>query len=355
MRPDTVLTLLSLFGALQGLLLAFAVGSLSGGLRRSNRTLAMIFLGASTVMVVILVSHRGGRPPIELALVEYVLWAMSGPIAYLYVSLVCRNDRWPGRRFALHFVPAALLLGVVLFWWASGGAAAWQRGPWLPPVLLMMLYQMTYTGLALRRWLGAGRDPAARSSLGLHAFWVPALLVTLAIQHLAQWVRYVFRTEEALRDVVPVTGAASFVVLAFLGLRRALPALQRQQRYASSSLTEERARDVAERLAAVMEEGKPYLRPDLTLEGLAVEVGVSKTHLSQVINERVGRSFPELVAGYRIRESERLLLDESLAHLTVEAVARRSGFQSRSAFYETFRRVNGMTPTEFRRQAGRRG
>ena len=78
-----------------------------------------------------------------------------------------------------------------------------------------------------------------------------------------------------------------------------------------------------------------------------------KTHLSQVLNENLGHSFLDYLSGYRVRESLRLLTDENASHLTIEAVARRSGFNSRSAFYEAFRRHQGVTPADFRRQATR--
>ena len=109
--------------------------------------------------------------------------------------------------------------------------------------------------------------------------------------------------------------------------------------------------EVAARLTDLLERERPYLRPDLTLDELAAELEVPRTHLSQVINERFGQSFPDLLGGYRMRESERLLGDGSVAHLTIEAIARRSGFNSRSTFYEAFRRQHGVTPSEYRRQS----
>lgn len=354
----SILTLLCLLGILQGVLLAFVLGSLGGEFRRSNRLLGAVFLGAATALTLILVSHHWSAQPVSpvsprgpwlaelLELLEYSLWSISGPLALLYVSLVAAGDAWPPRRFALHFAPGVLLIAYFLGCLSIGRLPS---QPWLPPVLWMMLYQLTYTVLTVRVW----RSAASRvEAWGLHRFWVPTLIVVLAIQHAAQLVRWLFRHEPALRDVVPLTGSAAFVVVTLIGLRRSLPLLgQARRRYAGSTLAPKRAEVVAQRLERLMQDDRPFLRPELGLEDLAKALDVPKTHLSQVLNETLGRSFPDFVARFRVGESEALLRNEELDHLTIEAVARRSGFRSRSAFYEAFRKVHGVTPAEYRKRA----
>ena len=346
---ETLLTLLCLLGALQGLLLGVAIGTLTEGPRRANRVLSLILLSSASVLVVVLLSHRTGAGAASaLELVEYSMWFFAGPLAYLYVSLATTADSAPPRPLLPHLAPGvAWLVYLALFYSGATGSAV----PWLPPVVWMMLYQMLYTALAVWRWR---RAAAGGPPVGIHAMWVPVLIVVLLIQHAAQLVRWQWSSVEQLRDIVPLVGAASFVGITFLGLRRALPLLGKaRRRYAGSTLGGERAREVAARLTAVLERDRPYLRPELLLDELAAELGVPKTHLSQVVNEHFGRSFPELLGRYRVRESERLLSDERLAHLTIEAIARRSGFNSRSVFYEAFRRRHGVTPSEFRRRSSR--
>lgn len=342
------LTLLCLLGALQGFLLGVAVGTLDEGPRRANRFLSLILLSSAAVIVVVLLSHRtGSGTASSLELVEYSMWLFAGPLAYLYVSLVATADRLPTRSFLPHLIPGVAWLGYLALFFAGAMDAG---GAWRPPVAWLMAYQMIYTGLAIWRWR---RGSARRSAAGVHSTWVPALIIVLVIQHAAQLVRFRWSSVEWVRDVVPLTGAASFVVITFLGLRRALPLLGKaRRRYAGSTLAAERADEVAARLTELLEVERIYLRPDLTLDELASAAAVAKTHLSQVVNQQFGKTVPDLLGGYRIRESERLLGDQDTAHLTIEAIARRSGFKSRSAFYEAFRRRHGMTPNEFRRRSG---
>jgi AraC-like DNA-binding protein len=263
----------------------------------------------------------------------------------LYVTTVTALDRRPPPSFAFHFLPGGVVLGRFLAALAAGDA------PRLPPVEWMLLYQFAYTVLSARRFL-ATRSGSAR--WGLHRFWVPCLMVVLVLQHASQLLRWLFRHESALRDIVPMTGAASFVVVTLIGLRKALPLLGRQQRrYAGSTLAPERAEATAGRLRELMERDRPYLRPGLTLDELAAALGIPKTHLSQILNQTLGQTFLDFLTSYRIGESERLLLDHSTAHLTIEAVGRDSGFRSRSSFYDAFRKAKGMTPADFRRRAPR--
>lgn len=343
---DTILTVLCLLGALQGLLLGVALATLDLGPRRADRLLSLILVSSSVVLVIVLLSHRAGaRLAAGLELAEYSMWFFAGPVAYLYVALVTTAGRLRPTRVLLHLAPGLAWLGYLALHAAAPGGGA----PWLPPVGSLMLYQMAYTALAARCWWGSAKRPA---SAGIHALWVPTLLVVLVVQHAAQLVRWTWSTVAALRDVVPLAGAASFVVITFLGLRRALPNLGRaRRRYSGSTLTAERAAAAAERLTRLLESERPYLRPDLTLDQLAELVEVPRTHLSQVVNQRFGQSVPDLLSRYRLAESERLLRDDAVAHLTIDAIARRSGFQSRSAFYEAFRRRHEITPSEFRRRA----
>jgi len=348
MAGATILAVLCLLGSLQALLLAAAVASLRSGLRRANRLLGGMLVGAAVVILVILTSHRSiGESRGELEVLEYSLWFLAGPVFYLYIRRALSRDREPSRRFALHFLPAAawVTYGVA---WLIRNEPPWTL--WRPTAVSMMLYQLAYTVLGIYAWWrseGSRRDPLPAP----HDFGVPASIGAIALLHAAQWLRWLFRDQPALVDIVPLTAAATFVTLTFVGLRRALPLLGRErQRYAGSSLSGERAGDIANRLVALMERERSFLRQDLTLDEVASDLSVPKTHLSQVVNERFEQTFLEFVAEYRVRESERQLLDESTEHLTIEALANRSGFRSRSAFYEAFRRHHGMTPSEFRKR-----
>ena len=121
------------------------------------------------------------------------------------------------------------------------------------------------------------------------------------------------------------------------------------KRYGNSSLFHEKADDYLNKLKLVMEEEKPYLDSGLTLHKLSEYVGITPQHLSQVINERLNQNFADFVNSYRIMEAKRLLVDPRGDLLTILAIAEEVGFNSKSSFNSAFKKISGMTPTEYKK------
>jgi AraC-like DNA-binding protein len=70
--------------------------------------------------------------------------------------------------------------------------------------------------------------------------------------------------------------------------------------------------------------------------------------VSEVINRYAGMSFHDLLTRRRVADVKVQLLDPANDRFTIEGIGAASGFGSRSAMYAAFRRVEGITPKEFR-------
>ncbi len=94
-----------------------------------------------------------------------------------------------------------------------------------------------------------------------------------------------------------------------------------------------------------------HFKEGLTLEQLAAVAHLNKYYLSHAFQKEYGVSPIRYLLRRRIQESRFLLVrtDHSLSH-----IAQVLGFSSASYFSQCFRRVEGMSPTEYRRrhQAG---
>lgn len=75
---------------------------------------------------------------------------------------------------------------------------------------------------------------------------------------------------------------------------------------------------------------------------------ISQHHLSQVINEKMKQNFLILYS-YRINEAKKLLIDLRGQLLTIFAVAVEVGFNSKSSFNTAFKKISGITPTEYKK------
>lgn len=87
-------------------------------------------------------------------------------------------------------------------------------------------------------------------------------------------------------------------------------------------------------------------RPEsVTLADLAQRYSYSQSYLSELIHERCGRTFGELVREQRMERAAMLLRATSLP---VAEVARRVGYAGTSNFYRAFREQYGCSPAELR-------
>ena len=93
-----------------------------------------------------------------------------------------------------------------------------------------------------------------------------------------------------------------------------------------------------------------YLESELHLAALAVKVNVSTHKLSQVINEYLDKNFFDFVNEYRIEKVKEFLGDPNYNKFKIVSLSYDSGFSSKSTFYNLFRKLEGMTPGEYRQK-----
>ena len=85
---------------------------------------------------------------------------------------------------------------------------------------------------------------------------------------------------------------------------------------------------------------------DITLEDIVKVASVTPSHLCRVFKKRYGMSVFKFLTNLRIQKSKEMLM--KYPDMAVKEVAKRSGFNDASYFCMVFRRMEGVTPTEFR-------
>ncbi len=94
---------------------------------------------------------------------------------------------------------------------------------------------------------------------------------------------------------------------------------------------------------------KVHRNDRISLDSLSERLGLQPYQLSGIINSRMGRSFSELVADYRVDEVKKRLLDpEEKANIL--NIAYDAGFGTKASFNRVFKERTGLTPSEFRRK-----
>jgi AraC-like DNA-binding protein len=100
-------------------------------------------------------------------------------------------------------------------------------------------------------------------------------------------------------------------------------------------------------LLLLMETKQPFLQPDLSLPQLAKMVNLTSHQLSFLINEGFDENFFSFINKYRIEKIKNKLIKSDLKQLSIIGIAYECGFNSKTAFYNTFKKVTSMTPSEF--------
>lgn len=120
------------------------------------------------------------------------------------------------------------------------------------------------------------------------------------------------------------------------------------EKYATKKIDRAEAEKLTKELFTLMQTKELFKNPDVKLKDLADELNISKHHLSQLLNDNLGKSFAQYINTFRTEEAKRLLLENN--QFTLEAIGFEAGFSSKSTFYATFKKIIGQTPAEFKKQ-----
>ncbi len=90
-----------------------------------------------------------------------------------------------------------------------------------------------------------------------------------------------------------------------------------------------------------------HYKEPLTLDFLAAKANINKYYLSHIYKEAYGISPISYMIACRIQESKRLLADTDLSLFQISSIL---GFSSPSYFSQSFRKAEGISPVEFRKQ-----
>lgn len=122
-------------------------------------------------------------------------------------------------------------------------------------------------------------------------------------------------------------------------------------KYEKSSLSDEEKSSIHQKIRKEMEEKRYFVKNLASLKDLASTIKETPHHVSQVINEVMGKGFFELLAWYRVEEAKRIISEDADGKLTVEDIAEQVGYNSKSSFNTVFKKLTGQTPSEFRRSS----
>ena len=369
-----------LLGIFQGLILS---GLLLFG-KRGNRT-ANVFLGAT---ILLLVWHHLQAYSIITGLyrsfphfygADYGSLFLFGPLIYFYISALTYPDFRLQKFHALHLIPFLVLTLVDPVIFLSTNAKIeviedlllairynepFYRAQYFSYYIMIfseLIHLMIYLGFSVKQILRYSEKIKNKFSNidKINLNWLKTLTISFSIvillsfllQKLAYFlIHYYYPTMDHLY-ILPVT--VFIYVIGFNAMRNpvifsgAVQSNGNDNKYSSSSLKTEDSKVYLDNLLDLMRSEKPYLDPELKLVSLSVRLNIPSNHLSQVINEQMNLSFFDFINRYRIDEAKDILKDRS-TNDTLLKIAFDVGFNNKVSFNNYFKKLTGMTPSQFR-------
>ena len=86
---------------------------------------------------------------------------------------------------------------------------------------------------------------------------------------------------------------------------------------------------------------------DANIDNLVQEFHYNEDYYNRLIREYSGQTYSERLKTIRLQKAEELLQD---SERSIEEIIARVGYQSRSYFYEMFRKEYGITPAQYRKR-----
>ena len=117
-------------------------------------------------------------------------------------------------------------------------------------------------------------------------------------------------------------------------------------------LNANQGRERENKAKGIIEEAKQKIQeefgdPDIGLEKIAAEVGLTQTYFSSLFKKETGMSFVEYLTDTRMKEAMRLLKETSEK---IYVVAQKVGYLESGYFSHVFKKKYGMSPIQCRRQ-----
>ncbi len=220
-----------------------------------------------------------------------------------------------------------------------------------------LIVNITYWGLSLQEFLRFRESLKNELSYTVKTRFFLNFIIVIGLCLLI-WVTLYFISlfgfdmlERNARHLIWLSIAFVVLFIAYYGMISPdifrIKSLEAVQKYTQSKLTTSDLNRLKNELESLMEQKKPYLNNKLLKAELAELLGVSNPELARLLNESIGMNFFEYVNYYRIKEFVKLAKSDKAQHLTFFGLAQEAGFNSKTTFNKSFKKLMGSSPSEY--------
>jgi len=283
---------------------------------------------------------------------------LLGPLLFFYLRSIVIAEATITRKDLIHFVffVAYLMLIVPYYVYGPEGRYSYylQRvigSPWI-----FLVLQFGYYLIQTQRLLKTHKkniEEGFSNVEGMDVSWLNLIIwifisILFFITIATPWLIHGIDLSSYYK-----TGAIFFSLILFFiaykGIQQRVPLESIVSSENDQNISDrETIQGLKEKLLSHMEASKPFLNPELTLTELAKQVTISRNQLSQVINTGVGDNFYNFINKFRVKEVKELIKKDSGKQYTILSLANDAGFNSKSSFNNIFKKMTGLTPSQYR-------
>ncbi|UCS92372.1 helix-turn-helix domain-containing protein [Echinicola marina] len=115
----------------------------------------------------------------------------------------------------------------------------------------------------------------------------------------------------------------------------------------NSRLNADQYKRLLEQITLYLDELKPHLEEHFSIEQMAKELKVSTKELENYFWEQEGLSFEEYINQQRIIYSQAIIQKGAISKLTLDILAKKSGFKNRIVFINCFKEFTGYNALDY--------
>ena len=370
---DYISGIISILASFQLLFVAVFLIAHKKGNRTNNRLLGFVFLLFSLSLGDFALRISGIEFRYQVIhLIDDGFFFLYGPLLYFYVRRVVYIDlRWRVKDL-LHLIPIMiyciyLVYALVVLDQEEQQELTQKIVTASLPAWMYLAGLSIYVYIITYLWLANRTVNTYRSVIKSKYSSVDKINLS--------WLKFIIQSFAAItvismiHNVIPVFGNFVFLyatlifllIFTFFFINRVLvKALNQpeifagieleevQEKYSGSHLKEDELEQYFSELQSLLATEKLFLNPDLTLQNLAERMQLSSKVISQVINQRSEKNFFDFINSYRCEEAKNLMMDSD-PKVTILEILYEVGFNSKSSFNKEFKKLNGSTPTEYRK------
>lgn len=288
---------------------------------------------------------------------------LYGPLIYFFSLQVNKGFIVFRPKMLFHFLPFIIFVFFILYYHTTSSLVetkallveivTYRTGPRvLLGILPIFAHLLTYMVVSYKLLI-RHKEQLKHYYSSIEISWafeiIKMILLIFSISFAITFVQYLGK-----KDLFPVLLFLLNILTVFLLVRLLLQALKKPmfqtvKNTPIQGLSEQETQAIKTKIEKLLTEKKCYMNPQLTVNDLANELGVSKRVISHTINATMADNFYDLINEYRIKEAQRILIENKDSKFTVLEVLYEVGYNSKSSFNTQFKKKTGMTPSEYRR------